>query len=85
MRALACGDEQGIIRFHDHKIGYPNRGDKFTGSVNVISPGIQLESSIGRDEIAIGGVALGGMVLVESRPGAEIVPSEVRRQAKNIR
>src|SRR5262249_17304740 len=85
LRTIAGRDQQSIIGFYHHKVIHSDGGDKFSGRINVVSLGIKRERSLARNQVVFLRALLAGVMLVESRPGTQVIPSELRRDTEDVR
>src|SRR5262245_23602249 len=85
LRTIAGRDQQSIIGFYHHKVIHSDGGDKFSGRINVVSLGIKRERSLARNQVVFLRALLAGKVLVQSRPGTQVIPSELRRNTEDVR
>src|SRR5580693_659194 len=84
LSVLPSGDQQRIWSLDNHQIAYADECDKLLWSMNIIAAGMQQKKARTRDQIAFRRAALRRVMLVQRRPGTQIVPPKVRRQAENI-
>src|SRR5882672_11351240 len=84
LRLITRGDEQSVVGFHHDQVVHSNHGDKLSRSVDVITGSVQREDALARNQVAVPRSAFGVVVLMECGPGAEIVPSEIGWQAKDV-
>ena len=68
LRLLARGDQQRVNRFYDYQVVHTHHCDKFARRVNIIPRRIQGEDTFARDQVAVGWLAFGDVVLVQRRP-----------------
>src|SRR6202044_664314 len=85
LRLRARGNEERIVRFYNYQIIYSDNSNKLIRGMNVISRRIQRERTFGRDQITVSRLALRDVVFVQGVPRSQIVPSEVCRQAEDVR
>src|SRR3954464_14648113 len=82
LRVLARGDEQSVVRIDNNKILYSNDRNELFGGINKVPVGREREALVGADDILSLPIR---RMLVERRPGAEVVPSEICGDAVQIR
>src|SRR5215475_1008982 len=85
LRILPGGDQQSVFGLDHHNVVDPDYGDKFSRSVHVIPAGIQSEDALSRDEVAVRGRGLDGLVFVKRGPGAQVIPTKIGAQAEEVR
>ena len=84
LRVLARCDQQSIRSFDHHQIADPDHRDKLARRMNIISPRVQQECPRTGYQIAFWRTALRRVMLVQSCPRAQVVPSEIGGQAEDI-
>src|SRR5580704_14023884 len=80
---LAGGDQKGIVSFDDHEIADTHERNELLRTIYIIATRIDSHAVRGLDYIRVrtGVQVLLELVLVERRPGSEVVPAEVGGQA----
>src|SRR5579864_1524423 len=84
LRVRARRDQQRIFGLNHYDIVYPNHRHKFPRCMNVIPARAQREDALSGDQVAVRRRGFRGVVLVKRGPRAEVVPAEVRAQAKDV-
>ena len=84
LSVLKSSNQQGIRSFYDYQIAHTHCRDKLARCVHIVAMGIQDEEARTINQVALRWIALRVMMLVQRGPGPQVVPSEIRRQAKDV-
>src|SRR5580700_10434183 len=77
-------DQQSIVCFHNNEIAHANDSNELTRRVDVVFLSVHHACARAGDPIAVRGLALRAVMLVQRGPGAEVVPAKIRGQAEDI-
>src|SRR5207244_7067483 len=67
-----------------HQLVYADGSHEFAWCTDVVALRIQRVAAIARNQVSVGRPQLRSVVLVQSRPGAEVVPAEICRDALDV-